>query len=75
MLCGDLFRKLYLGFRAGVFTTAYSIDHSPGLLIFTHGVLFGVGTGIGYVAPITCCMRVGITYLSALLSRILFKLE
>lgn len=42
---------------AGVMLSAAAIKVSFWLLMFTYGVLFGVGSGIAYIAPIVCTLR------------------
>ena len=54
----EIFTKLLHFFRTGVAATAFSVEVSPWLVVFTYGVLFGLGTGIGYVVPLACGMRV-----------------
>ncbi|CAG0906459.1 unnamed protein product [Cyprideis torosa] len=42
----------------GVLTSHWSIRHSSGLLFVTYGILTGLGTGLAYVAPLCCAMKV-----------------
>jgi len=42
---------------AGVALTAKTCKQSPGLVILTYGLIFGIGVGICYSAPFTCAMR------------------
>lgn len=42
---------------AGVMLSAAAIRVSFWLLLFTYGALFGVGSGIAYIAPIVCALR------------------
>eukprot|EP00731_Ephydatia_muelleri_P022641 Em0015g224a len=42
---------------AGVMLSAVAIKVSFWLLLFTYGIMFGVGSGIAYIAPIVCALR------------------
>lgn len=42
---------------AGVLLSYLTIKISFWLLLLTYGVMFGLGVGIGYVAPLACAMR------------------
>ena len=42
---------------AGVMLSAVAIKYSFWLLLVTYGALFGVGSGIAYIAPLVCAMK------------------
>lgn len=42
----------------GVLLTSMTVTHSLSLVVFTYGLLFGVGARAGYMSPIAAAMRV-----------------
>lgn len=42
---------------AGTLLTYFSIDSTLPMLVFTYGVMYGVGIGIGYISPLCCGMK------------------
>uniref|UniRef100_T1J0H8 Major facilitator superfamily (MFS) profile domain-containing protein n=1 Tax=Strigamia maritima TaxID=126957 RepID=T1J0H8_STRMM len=40
----------------GITISYFAVHHSLALLAFTYGLLYGIGKGIAYMAPITICM-------------------
>lgn len=42
----------------GVCCTYFSIQHSLPLVILTYGIIFGIGSGLAYVGPLTIAMKV-----------------
>ena len=48
----------YLYFSGGVLLTSITVTQSLSLVVFTYGLLFGVGARAGYMSPIAAAMRV-----------------
>ncbi|XP_041483264.1 uncharacterized protein LOC121430055 isoform X2 [Lytechinus variegatus] len=44
-------------FNLGVFASAWAVTVSFYFLIFTYGILFGVGCGLAYTPPLICVMK------------------
>ena len=59
MKIGPRYTALLGGFvmSGGVMLSAVAVKVSFWLLLFTYGVLFGVGSGFAYIAPLVCAMR------------------